>query len=470
MKCAKCGSEADGRRCGCCGARLLRRRQSAARVVFWLLVVAVAAGAVPVVSMALDRTRKESRAYKQDYVGWALGLSDPEQLARGVRYEYELTGADTLMDNRCAERIVRERMTEAAKYLRRHIDLRWERRGLAYELIGLVGGEEDARYLARVFAESPSEREECLKRAVQIASRRSLVLIGDNEVSRFLSEALRDRRYQEWGLKAIATYPHERYAAYVEDLIERRCLHCNAEAILAVLEIEAPYSDVVMDIIFRTASGDQRHAAAVEAVRRGEAVAVRWLAIVMADPTVSWRQKRNAVKYLAELEKELGFEAYEVEYGLAVPEARKRAVEGAAKLAGEARLPFLERAVGDPVLEVRLAAIRALGEKYDPRAAQLLIGILGDASDRPDAASEDWWEASICTAATGLGNMGAQEAIPALAGLLWAAQPVRGCVQMALTRLTGEDFGEEAQRYLRWYEQNKKQIDRAQDNGDEDGR
>lgn len=293
----------------------------------------------------------------------------------------------------------------------------------------------------------------------ELSARHRDVLRGDNPTTRFLTQVLRDKRYQECALEAIARFPDEGFALFIEDLLERRRLYSRAQAILAVLEMDTPYSELVMDTIFQAATGNQRHEAAVAAARKGNAVAVRWLTLVLTDPTTSAQQKHNAGKYLSELEKRLGLCAFETEYEISRPEARLRAVREAGKLNDEARFGLLGKGLSDPVLDVRLASMRALGENYHPEALRLLIGVLEGSFDPPEDAQGYWKEASLCVAASVVGRMGGCEAVPALASLLHAHDPVCDFVHSALVNITGVDYGRNGQSYLDWYERNKAALE-----------
>jgi len=437
-----------------------KRRRRWTGIAFSILVAAVGLGLVWAIHRGLEAKKRCSHFRKEMLVEEALKWERHSLLGQAVITEYELTGAHTLETNRCAAKIAQLRSPEAVKPLRRLIDLRWEYRELAYELIGLAGDLDDAAYLARVFGENPSERDECVRRFVQIAARHGSELEGNSDITAFLAKALQDKRWQEQALRAIAKYPNGGFAAHIEDLIERRRLYFRSEAILAYLEFDAPYSELITGALFDTASGKERHEAAVNAARKGSEQAVRWLALVLTDPTTTYRQKANAGKYLSELEARYGLTACEAEYEIDRVKARVRAVETAGRLSGKAKLAFLERALNDPLIDVRLAAVRALGLEYSPEAAQLLIGLLTEETTPPEDNPDDWKEASICVAAASLGNMGAQEAVPILARLLWYAQPVKGVVHEALTRITMGELGGDPAAYMNWFDEVVKQSEK----------
>ncbi len=452
MKCVKCGWHIEEYPCFYCNARASRKPRSYKKLLFWTAGTIVVSCMVFAVISGIRARERAQRAYKANFVEKALENNSQLCLVNGMRYEYELNGADTLATNRCARRIVGSNYTDAIKYVRNYIQSYPQLRALAFEMVGLLGDEADAEYLIEIYGTPDSDWQECIRRIVQITARHRSIAQGGGEVSRFIDGVLHDRRYQECALKALAEFPSNDLSPYVEEILEATMLQSNAAEVLGILDLDYPYADRVIEVIVYTANGPQTDQIP-EKTRTEEAI--RWLTRLASDDSSSPRQKENAERYLAELELIHGTDACKIAYEAGDPEMRVRMITRAGSLFDDQRLELLEEALKDENMSVRLEAIRSLGVEYDGRAVKLLIGVMEGSFDKPEYEGTDWHEASRSVAAVSLGRTGATEAVPVLVPLLKLARPVCTCAYRALKHITMEDFGMNEQAYLAWYEQNK---------------
>jgi len=108
--------------------------------------------------------------------------------------------------------------------------------------------------------------------------------------------------------------------------------------------------------------------------------------------------------------------------------------------------------LGDPVKYVRDEAARALGRLKDPSAVPALIVVLEDSSEQVRY-----------NAAEALGEIKDPRAIEPLIQKLNDADPkVQGESERVLMVMTGNDFGLDAERWSRWWAENKSQYEDPQ--------
>ncbi|MBN1810234.1 MAG: HEAT repeat domain-containing protein [Anaerolineae bacterium] len=125
--------------------------------------------------------------------------------------------------------------------------------------------------------------------------------------------------------------------------------------------------------------------------------------------------------------------------------------EAAAEALGEVEpeegvVPALAQALGDTDEDVREAAAEAL-EAIGPQAVEAVPALIQALKDRSSSVR--------CAAARALGEIGpgAREAVPALIQALGdESSLVRQAAAEALRAITGQDFGEDAERWRQWWE------------------
>jgi hypothetical protein len=125
--------------------------------------------------------------------------------------------------------------------------------------------------------------------------------------------------------------------------------------------------------------------------------------------------------------------------------------EAAAEALGEVELeegvvPALAQALGDADEDVREAAAKAL-EAIGPQAVEAVPALIQALKDRSSSVR--------CAAARALGAIGpgAMEAVPALIQALGdESYTMRQAAAEALRAITGQDFGEDAERWQQWWE------------------
>jgi|GEM_PF-1970110 len=127
------------------------------------------------------------------------------------------------------------------------------------------------------------------------------------------------------------------------------------------------------------------------------------------------------------------------------PLVRWSATEALGKLKDPRAVEPLIKALKDKDLDVRRSAAKALGKLKDPRAVEPLIGALKD-----EAPLVRW------SVAEALGELGDPRAVePLIKALKDKDWTVRHYAAEALRKITGQHFGENAEKWQKWWEENK---------------
>jgi hypothetical protein len=115
---------------------------------------------------------------------------------------------------------------------------------------------------------------------------------------------------------------------------------------------------------------------------------------------------------------------------------------------GKDRIQVLVEALKDKDSVVRGIAAEALGKLKDPRAVEPLIGALKD---------EDWYVRK--SAAEALGELRDPRAVePLIKALKDKDRNVRASAANALQKITGQNFGENPEKWQKWWEKNKRRF------------
>lgn len=453
MKCRTCEREIGSYPCRFCNEKgLSPGRPFWSAPQFWCALILVAAGlgtAVPRVYTYYWR-RSMERSIKV-----ALGTRRPDRLVEGLVSEYKLAGADSIETSRCAKAILESQPAGMGKQLHSLIETRWKARRMVYEIIGVVGGPEDAAYLQEVYESSPGERESCVKAVVTITATRPGLLERGSPVSNFLSRVLTDARSQKWALETMAKYPQPEFVPFTGELVNSRQLQFQAEAMAVLLQIDTDHAREVRNAAFEAADTGQRLVAAITAARMKADIAVTWLARIWADSSSRVNQKSEAGAELSRIEERMGMAAFRMEYESDNPLVRARAVQGAGIADEFGRISFIADALNDRSRDVMLAAINALGKRYHPRAARILISLLEELPENVSKYPGDLSHIEGRVIVEALGDMGAHEAVPALAGLLEPGRTLREYARAALVKITLETKINAPRPYVEWYQKNK---------------
>jgi HEAT repeat protein len=119
----------------------------------------------------------------------------------------------------------------------------------------------------------------------------------------------------------------------------------------------------------------------------------------------------------------------------------------AAEVLGEKK-DEVERLIADlkdPSWQIRWYSAQALGEANDPRAVEPLIAVLKDKHVYVRA-----------TTAWALGEIKDRRAVkPLIDALGDEIKDIRRNAAWALKKITGKDFGEDAEQWQKWWEKNK---------------
>jgi len=295
--------------------------------------------------------------------------------------------------------------------------------------IALSPQAEDLRKLMEVIAK---------KNPGEVVTQVAVWIVTDN-----ISRDELDSRYRRFGVFDVFPFAGVEAAASDEDVIKAMALVEEAgidlkekkiykERISAIRGLSSKDKTIQnLSLRFLNAEGKDRIQVLVEALKDKDSFVRRSAAYALGE-----LKDPRAVEPLIEALKDEN------------RRVRAETAEALGKLKDPRAVEPLIEALKDKDSVVRGIAAEALGKLKDPRAVEPLIGALKD---------EDWYVRK--SAAEALGELRDPRAVePLIKALKDKDRNVRASAANALQKITGQNFGENPEKWQKWWEKNKRRF------------